>query len=88
MSLIPHITEDIHSHYSVKSIHNRQGVKAMNAQEKRESVVSQTVHNALLEGLNVSPAFQRDSNEYIAGTISANKLVDLTRERFGLAASN
>lgn len=60
----------------------------MNAQEQRESVVNQTVHNALLEGLNVSPAFQRDSNDYIAGTISANELVDLTRERFGLATSN
>lgn len=60
----------------------------MSTQEQRESVVDQTVHNALLEGLNVSPAFQRDSNDYIAGTISANELVDLTRERFGLSKSN
>lgn len=60
----------------------------MNAQEQRESVVSQAVHNALLEGLNVSPAFQRDSNDYIAGNISANELVEITRERFGLAASS
>lgn len=60
----------------------------MNAQEQRESVVNQTVHNALLEGFNVSPAFERDCNKFIAGTISANELVNLTRKRFGLTVTS
>lgn len=59
----------------------------MNAREQREALVGQTVHSALLEGLNVSSAFRKDSDDYIAGSISADELVELTRERFGLAAS-
>lgn len=59
----------------------------MTEQEQRETLVDQTVHSALLEGLNVSPAFREDSEKYVAGTISADELVELTRERFGLASN-
>lgn len=58
----------------------------MNEKDQRQSLVSQATHSAVLEGLMVSSAFQRDSDEYVAGTISADELVELTRERFGLAA--
>lgn len=58
----------------------------MTEQETREALVSQSVHSALLEGLNVSSAFQADSDKYIAGTISADELVTLTRERLRFAA--
>jgi len=62
------------------------GAPAMNEKDQRQSQVSQATHSALLEGLMVSSAFQRDSDDYVAGTISADELVELTRERFGLAA--
>ncbi|MHA3722951.1 antitoxin VbhA family protein [Leucobacter sp. HY1910] len=59
----------------------------MSAQDQRETLVNQTVHSAMLEGLNVSSAFREDSDKYVAGVISADELVELTRERFGLAAN-
>lgn len=62
------------------------GAPAVNEKDQRQSQVSQATHSALLEGLMVSSAFQRDSDDYVAGTISADELVELTRERFGLAA--
>lgn len=58
----------------------------MSEKHRREILVEQATHSAVLEGLMVSSAFQRDSNDYVAGTITADELVSLTRERFGLAA--
>lgn len=58
----------------------------MDDQNYRESLVSQASHSALLEGLIVSSEFRGDSDEYIAGTISADELVELTRQRLGLAS--
>lgn len=60
----------------------------MSEQEKREVLVDQSVHSALLEGLTVSSAFKDDSEQYVAGIISADELVELTRKRFGLETSN
>lgn len=59
----------------------------MSTETQREALVSQARHSALLEGLQVSTEFEEDSEEYVAGTISADELVELTRKRFGLATS-
>lgn len=56
-------------------------------QERRDGLVSQASHSALLEGLMVSKEFRHDSDSYVAGAISADELVNLTRERFGLVGS-
>lgn len=60
----------------------------MDTQSQREFIVSQAAHSALLEGLQVSHSFTRKSEEYVAGTISADELVEATRERLGLASSH
>lgn len=53
----------------------------------RDDWVSQAKHSALLEGLKVSQVFQSESDEYVAGTISSDELVEITRARFGLVRS-
>lgn len=62
------------------------GLGMVNDQDQREALVSQATHSALLEGLPVSSEFNKDSDDYITGAISADELVELTRERFGLAS--
>ncbi|WP_215401745.1 MULTISPECIES: antitoxin VbhA family protein [unclassified Leucobacter] len=51
---------------------------------RRAEWASEASHSALLEGLTVSEACIADSNDYVAGVITADELVELTRERFGL----
>lgn len=60
----------------------------MNERSEREILVQQATHSALLEGLSVSPEFGRDSNDYVAGTITADELVLLTRKRLGLVPAS
>ncbi|MCS4274946.1 hypothetical protein M2390_000104 [Mycetocola sp. BIGb0189] len=59
----------------------------MTDQNDRQMIVSQATHSALLEGLIVSQAFANDSDDYVAGTITADELVEKTRVRFGLVGS-
>ncbi|MCA0380185.1 MAG: hypothetical protein LCH36_12270 [Actinobacteria bacterium] len=59
----------------------------MTQEEQRETLVSQSVHSALLEDLTVSTAFREDSDKYVAGAIDADELVELTRTQLGLASS-
>lgn len=55
---------------------------------RRDELVDQARHSAVLEGLMVSKEFVADSESYVAGEISSDELVRLTRERFGLVGSN
>ena len=54
---------------------------------RRDDLVEQARHSALLEGLLVSKEFVADSESYAAGEISSDELVRLTRERFGLVGN-
>lgn len=49
--------------------------------------MNQAVYSAQLEGLTVSSEFRVDAQAYIEGQISADELVELTRERFGLTGA-
>lgn len=60
----------------------------METQSQREVFVEQASHSALLEGLAVSSELRSDSEHYVAGTISADELVELTRVRLGLVDAN
>lgn len=56
----------------------------MTAQEMRQNWVTEATHSAYLEGLVVSAEYEAASEEYVAGEISADELVRMTRARFGL----
>ncbi|QZY51404.1 antitoxin VbhA family protein [Leucobacter tenebrionis] len=58
----------------------------MSTTNPRGEWVSQAKHSAFLEGLRVSQTFQEESEEYIAGAISSDELVEMTRARFGLVS--
>ncbi|MGO1810842.1 MAG: hypothetical protein ACTHZN_09665 [Canibacter sp.] len=55
------------------------------SQQRREEIASQAEHSAVLEGLRVSKEFEKDSQGYVAGKITADELVELTRKRLGVA---
>lgn len=50
----------------------------------RAQRVSEANHSVYLEGLAVSPEYASDTEHYIAGEISADELVRITRARYGL----
>lgn len=59
----------------------------MSTREQRSTLVAQASHSALLEGLLTSHELSEDSDDYIAGEITADELVEMTRARFGLLGS-
>lgn len=52
--------------------------------EMRTTWVEQANHSLYLEGLKVTSEYAEDSQNYVAGKISADELVRITRERYGL----
>ncbi|MFJ2621305.1 hypothetical protein [Glutamicibacter sp. NPDC087344] len=56
----------------------------MTTLENRSTWADQASHSLRLEGLTVSSEFAEDSQNYVAGKISADELVRITRERYGL----
>ncbi|WP_169332151.1 antitoxin VbhA family protein [Corynebacterium lubricantis] len=44
----------------------------------------QAAHTLLLEGLRVSNESEKETDSYVAGTITADQLVERTLARFGL----
>lgn len=56
----------------------------MTNHDMRQEWVNEASHSVYLEGLMVSSEFNADSKEYVAGEISADELVSMTRARFGL----
>ncbi|MGP5496505.1 antitoxin VbhA family protein [Corynebacterium flavescens] len=56
----------------------------MSSQQQRAEWVSQAEHSLYLEGLLVSPEHHSNAESYVAGKISADELVAITRSRFGL----
>lgn len=56
----------------------------MTEQEMRQDWVNEANHSVYLEGLTVSSEYSAASEDYVAGQISADELVRLTRSRFGL----
>lgn len=56
----------------------------MTIQDMRQDWVNEASHSVYLEGLMVSSEYNASSEEYVAGEISADELVRLTRARFGL----
>lgn len=57
----------------------------MTIQDMRQDWVNEANHSVYLEGLMVSTEYSAASEEYVAGEISADELVRMTRARFGLA---
>ena len=51
---------------------------------ERERRVAEAIHSGEMEGLSVSPAGRQDAQEYIAGRISSDELVNRARSRYGL----
>lgn len=56
----------------------------MSTLEMRSTWVDQANHSLYLEGLSVTAEYKEDSQNYVAGEISADELVRITRERYGL----
>lgn len=56
----------------------------MTTLEMRSTWVDQANHSLYLEGLKVTAKYAEDSQNYVAGEISADELVRITRERYGL----
>ena len=56
----------------------------MSTPEMRSTWVEQANHSLYLEGLTVTAEYAADSQNYVAGEISADELVRITRERYGL----
>lgn len=56
----------------------------MTTRSTREDWVAEANHSLYLEGLVVSSEYAEDSQDYIAGEISAEVLVTITRARYGL----
>lgn len=56
----------------------------MVSQSQRSSWLEQANHSLYLEGLLTSKEYDGDAESYVAGTISADQLVEKTRARFGL----
>lgn len=56
----------------------------MVSQSQRSSWLEQANHSLYLEGLLASKEYDGDAESYVAGTISADQLVEKTRARFGL----
>jgi len=50
----------------------------------RAQWVAEADHSVYLEGLTISTAHKVNADQYIAGEISADELVKLTRSRYGL----
>jgi len=50
----------------------------------RAQWVAEADHSVYLEGLAVSSEYKANTNQYIAGEISADELVEITRSRYGL----
>ncbi|MHB8184552.1 MAG: antitoxin VbhA family protein [Dermatophilaceae bacterium] len=46
--------------------------------------VAEAVHSVRMEGLDVTPEWEADAAEAIAGRISADDLVSRTRARYGI----
>ncbi|WP_206222173.1 antitoxin VbhA family protein [Schaalia sp. ZJ1691] len=53
--------------------------------EGRAFAVSEAVHSHAMEGLEPSPELLADAEDYIAGLIDEEELLQRTRKRYGLA---
>ncbi|MFV0320641.1 MAG: hypothetical protein ACK5IN_09855 [Microbacterium sp.] len=51
---------------------------------ERELRVAEAIHSGEMEGLQVDPATRADAQEYVAGRISSDELVERARARYGL----
>ncbi|GAA2033467.1 hypothetical protein GCM10009720_12490 [Yaniella flava] len=50
----------------------------------RAQWVEEADHSVYLEGLTASSEYKANADQYIAGEISADELVKITRSRYGL----
>ncbi|WP_404291304.1 hypothetical protein [Glutamicibacter arilaitensis] len=56
----------------------------MSTLKMRTAWVDEATHSVYLEGLTVSSEYAEESKNYVAGDITADELVRITRERYGL----
>ena len=56
----------------------------MSTRSMRAEWVAEANHSVYLEGLTVSSDYAADAEHYIAGEISADELVSITRARYAL----
>lgn len=56
----------------------------MSTSALRAQWVAEADHSVYLEGLTVSSEHKANTEQYIAGEISADELVKITRSRYGL----
>lgn len=53
-------------------------------QTERARQVAEAIQSAALEGQTVTPATRADMDDYVAGSIDADSLVERIRARYGL----
>lgn len=54
------------------------------AESVRAWRVSEARHSGEMEGLTITPASRDDADDYVAGRIGSDELVQRARERYGL----
>ncbi|AXH37457.1 hypothetical protein DVJ78_17910 (plasmid) [Humibacter sp. BT305] len=53
--------------------------------DERERRVEEMIHSGEMEGLHVTAATRADADEYVAGRIDSDELVERARARYGLS---
>jgi hypothetical protein len=56
----------------------------MSTRDQRSVWAKQSRHSLYLEGLTLSPEYASDTESYVAGTLTADQLVQKARSRLGL----
>jgi hypothetical protein len=54
------------------------------SRKERARSVAEGIYSAAMEGADVTDEYRHDADEYVAGRIDADELVDRTRSRYGL----
>lgn len=57
---------------------------ASNTRESREREVVEAIHSGEMEGVFISEAARKDSDDYIAGRIDSEELIARAESRYGL----
>jgi Antitoxin VbhA len=52
---------------------------------EREHRVAEAIHSGEMEGLHVTSETRADADEYVAGRIDSDELVERARARYGLS---
>ena len=54
------------------------------ARAQREDRVAEAIHHGEMEGLHITPATRADAEEYAAGAIDSQELLERVQRRYGV----